>query len=33
MFLSPDQFNALGSAAPNVEMPNVVSLPVRKKYR
>ena len=33
MFLSPDQFNALGRAAPNIEMPTVVSLPVRKKYR
>jgi hypothetical protein len=29
MFLNPDQFNALGKAAPNVEMPIVVSLPTR----
>ena len=31
MFLNPDQFNALGSAAPNIEMPTVISLPVRRK--
>ena len=30
MFLSPEQFNALGRAAPNVEMPRVVALPVRR---
>lgn len=30
MMLNPAQFNALGSAAPNIEMPTVVSLPRRK---
>jgi hypothetical protein len=31
MFLSPEQFNALGRAAPNVEMPRVVALPARRR--
>ena len=31
MFLNPDQFSALGSAAPNIEMPTVISLPARRK--
>ena len=31
MFLNPEQFNALGHAAPNVEMPIVISLPARRK--
>jgi hypothetical protein len=31
MFLNPEQFNALGDAAPNVEMPTVIALPVRRK--
>jgi len=30
MFLNPEQFNALGHAAPNVEMPRVVALPGRR---
>jgi hypothetical protein len=31
MFLNPEQFNAFGSAAPNIEMPTVISLPARRK--
>ena len=31
MFLNPEQFNAFGDAAPNVEMPTVISLPARRK--
>jgi hypothetical protein len=31
MFLNPEQLNALGDAAPNVEMPTVISLPARRK--
>jgi hypothetical protein len=31
MFLNPDQFSALGNAAPNIEMPTVMSLPARRK--
>jgi len=31
MFLNPEQLNALGDAAPNIEMPTVVSLPARRK--
>jgi len=31
MFLNPDQFSAFGDAAPNVEMPTVISLPARRK--
>jgi hypothetical protein len=31
MFLNPEQFNALGDAVPNVEMPTVISLPARRK--
>ena len=31
MFLNPAQFNALGGAAPNVEMPTVISLSARRK--
>lgn len=31
MFLNPNQFSVLGEAAPNIEMPTVVSLPVRRK--
>jgi len=31
MFLNPEQFNALGDAAANVEMPTVISLPARRK--
>lgn len=27
MFLNPEAFNALGDAAPNVELPRVVSIP------
>ena len=30
MFLNPEQFNALGDAAPNIEMPVVVSLRARR---
>jgi hypothetical protein len=30
MMLNPEQFNALGDAAPNVEMPRVVALRSRK---
>ena len=30
LFLNPAQFNALGTAAPNVEMPNVIRLPARQ---
>jgi len=29
--LNPEQFNALGSAAPNIELPTVVALPARRK--
>jgi hypothetical protein len=32
MLLNPEQFNAFGDAAPNVEMPTVISLPARRKY-
>lgn len=28
---APEQFNAFGNAAPNVEMPTVVALPMRSK--
>lgn len=31
MFLNPEQFNAWGDAAPNGEMPTVISLAVRRK--
>lgn len=31
MFLNPEQFNSLGDAAPNVEMPRIVSLAARRK--
>jgi hypothetical protein len=31
MFLNPEQFNLLGNAAANIEMPTVISLPVRRK--
>jgi hypothetical protein len=31
MFLNPEQFNAFGDAAANIEMPTVISLPVRRK--
>ena len=31
MFLNPEQFNALGHAAPNIEMPRVVVLPARRR--
>jgi hypothetical protein len=31
MFLNPEQFNAHGHAAPNLEMPTVISLPARRK--
>jgi hypothetical protein len=31
MFLNPEQFSALGSAAPNIEFPTVVSLPARRR--
>lgn len=31
MFLNPEQFNAFGDAAPNVEMPNVIRLSARQK--
>jgi hypothetical protein len=33
MFLNPEQFNAFGDAAPNVEMPTVIVLllPARRK--
>ena len=31
MFLNPEQFNAFGDAAPNVEMPTVISLPARRR--
>jgi hypothetical protein len=30
MFLNPEAFNALGNAAPNIEMPTVISLPIRR---
>jgi len=30
MMLNPEQFNALGNAAPNIEMPWIVSLRARK---
>jgi hypothetical protein len=30
MFLNPEQFNAFGDAAPNIEMAKVISLAVRK---
>ena len=30
MFLNPEQFSAFGDAAPNVEMPTVISLSVRR---
>jgi hypothetical protein len=31
MFLNPEQFSAFADAAPNIEMPTVISLPVRRK--
>jgi hypothetical protein len=31
MFLNPDQFSALSSAAPNIELPTIISLPARRK--
>lgn len=31
MFLNPEQFNAFGDAAPNVEMPRVVSIAARRR--
>jgi len=31
MFINPEQFNALGDAAPNIEMPTVISLSARRK--
>jgi hypothetical protein len=31
MFLNPEQFNAFGVAAPNIEMPTVIALPARRK--
>jgi hypothetical protein len=31
MFVNPEQFNAFGDAAPNVEMPVVVSLPRKRQ--
>jgi hypothetical protein len=31
MFLSPDQFSAHGAAAPNVELPRVVTLSARRR--
>jgi hypothetical protein len=31
MFLNAEQFNAFGDAAPNVDMPTVISLPARRK--
>ena len=31
MFLNPEQFDAFGDAAPNVEMPTVISVPTRGK--
>jgi hypothetical protein len=31
MFLNSEQLNALGDAAPNVEMPTVISLPARRR--
>jgi hypothetical protein len=31
MFLNPEQFNALGDVAPNIEMPTVISLSARRK--
>jgi len=31
MFLNPERFNAFGDAAPNVEMPTVISLSARRK--
>jgi hypothetical protein len=31
MFLNPEQFNASGGAASNVEMPTVIALPVRRR--
>ena len=30
MFLNPAQFNALGDAAPNIEMPRIVGIKSRK---
>ena len=30
MFLNPAQFNALGSTAPNIEMPRVVGIKARR---
>jgi len=32
MVLNPEQFNFLGHAAPNVEMPTVVASPSRRKW-
>jgi len=31
MFLNPEQFSAFSDAAPNIELPTVISLPVRRK--
>jgi hypothetical protein len=31
MMLKPEQLNALGNAAPNIESPTVVTLPSRRK--
>ena len=31
MFLNPEQFSAFGDAAPNVEMPTIISLPARRR--
>jgi hypothetical protein len=31
MFLNPEQFSAFGDAAPNDEMPTVISLAARRK--
>lgn len=31
MFLNPEQFSAFGGAAPNIEMPTVITLPARRK--
>jgi len=31
MMLNPEQFNALGNAAPNIELSTVIALPARRK--
>ena len=31
MFLNPDQFNVLGDAPPNIELPTVVPLRARRR--